>query len=261
MHCPGFPGGTQHCWPELFLQKNLFWGLLAASRSAKVVVCGREGLELVCGQRLAPISPANPVPCLLLCPFGCHVRASCVWHSPWSIFTIAAPRQQRFGYCRVLVSVFIWAPAASPAFNPLLALPTLFFRQVLRKNNTHLASFWGHRGVWPQMVSGSCFAVTKCPGGTQGLGSALTVPGPCPASLGGLFGTLGSVSVGLAEDTLQSGASGLRGCPPLPSLSPLFPQLRCSWGPLWDMGYPCGMWGTPGFAVHTAPSPTAAAPS
>lgn len=88
------------------------------------------------------------------------------------------------------------------------------------------------------MVSGSCSAVTKCPGGTQGLGSALTVPGPCPASLGGLFGTLGSVSVGLVEDTLQSGASGLGGCPPLPSLSPLFPQLRRSWGPLWDVGYP-----------------------
>lgn len=110
------------------------------------MVCGREGLDLVWGQQLAPLSPANPVPCLLLCPCGCHVRASCVWHRPWSIFTIAAPRQQRFGHCRVLVSVFIWAPAASPAFNPLLALATPFFRQVLRKNNTHLASFWGHGG-------------------------------------------------------------------------------------------------------------------
>lgn len=92
------------------------------------------------------------------------------------------------------------------------------------------------------MVSGSCFAVTKCRGGTKGLGSALTVPDPCPASLGGLFGTLGSVSVGLAEDTLQSGASGLGGCPPFPSLSPLFQaQLGSPVGcgvPLWDVGYP-----------------------
>lgn len=26
MHCPGLPGGTQHCWPELFLKKKSVLG-------------------------------------------------------------------------------------------------------------------------------------------------------------------------------------------------------------------------------------------
>lgn len=41
------PGAHSIAGLSYFSKKNLFWGLLAASRGAKAMVCGWEGLELV----------------------------------------------------------------------------------------------------------------------------------------------------------------------------------------------------------------------
>lgn len=55
--------------------------------------------------------------------------------------------EQLLGHCRVLVSVFTWASAASPTLNQLLALPNPSSGQVSRKTHFQHLSLWAPRGV------------------------------------------------------------------------------------------------------------------